>query len=215
MVCARHPFRPAAPPVRVALVVVAAAAAALTGAAGCATSAGATAAPVRRTNLTAADFYPLAPGWKWAYDLEKDGQKILAVYAVLERTGDTAVVQAGEERLTYAVTPEGIAQKEGGTVGDYVIRNPVTLGSVWPVAGGSAKVISVGQDVTVEAGRFTDCAIVEVTRADPVRIARTTFAPDVGWIVLEVQVQQGSGAFVTTTRAMLRGLTKPGQDLFR
>src|SRR5215471_13709701 len=90
--------------------------AALALAAGCASAGagGATAGP--RKNLTAADYYPLAPGWKWAYDLEKDGQKILAVYAVLERIGDTAIVQAGEDRLAYAITPEGIAQRDGAQV---------------------------------------------------------------------------------------------------
>ena len=77
-----------------------------------------------RANLTAADFYPLAPGWKWAYDVEKDGINILATYAVVERTGDTAVVQTGDEKLTYAVTPDGIVQKDGGMIGDYIIKTP-------------------------------------------------------------------------------------------
>src|SRR5689334_23181988 len=38
--------------------------------------------------FTAADLYPLEPGWKWAYDLVKDGQNMLALYSVLERSGD-------------------------------------------------------------------------------------------------------------------------------
>ena len=63
--------------------------------------------------FTAAELYPLEPGWKWAYDLVKDGQTMLALYSVLERTGDSATVQAGEEQLGYAITPEGIAQKDG------------------------------------------------------------------------------------------------------
>ena len=165
-------------------------------------------------NLTATDYYPLAPGWKWAYDLEKDGEKILAVYSVLERTGDTAIVQAAGDRLAYAITPEGIAQRDGATVGDYVIKNPVVVGTEWRVAGGTAKVVAVSNDVTVEAGHFTGCAVIEVTRSDPVRIARTTFAPDIGPVALEFQVQDGT-RFVTSTRASLRSVTKPGEDLFR
>jgi hypothetical protein len=188
--------------------------AALLAAAGCAGSGRGAGEGGPRRNLTATDYYPLAPGWKWAYDLEKDGQRILAVYAVLERTGDTAVVQAGEDRLTYAITPEGIAQREGAVVGDYVIKNPVAPGAEWPVMGGSAKVVAIGSEVTVEAGRFADCAVIEVTRSDPVRVARTMFAPDVGPVALELQVQDGS-RFVTSTRASLRSVTKPGEDLFR
>ena len=55
---------------------------------------------------------------------------------MLERTGDTAVVQTGDERLTYAVTPDGIVQKDGGMLGDYVIKNPVKAGAEWAVEGG-------------------------------------------------------------------------------
>lgn len=183
-------------------------------AAGCAGAGTGPGAGGPRKNLTAADFYPLSPGWKWAYDLEKDGQKILAVYSVLERTGDTAIVQAGDDRLAYAITPDGIAQREGAQVGDYLIKNPVTVGTEWPVAGGTGKVVAVAYDVTVEAGRFSDCAVIEVTRSEPMRVARTTFAPDVGPVALELQVQDGS-RFVTATRASLRSVTKPGEDLFR
>lgn len=182
--------------------------------AGCASSSAGAGAHTPRANLKAADYYPLDRGWKWAYDLEKDGQKILAVYAVLERTGDTAVVQAGDDRLLYAITADGVAQKDGGALGDYVIKNPIAAGTVWPVAGGTAKVAAVAQTLTVEAGEFHDCVVIEVTRTDPVRIARTTFAPDVGPVALEFQVQEG-GQFVTATRATLRSVTKPGQDLFQ
>src|ERR1700748_2722453 len=76
-----------------------------------------------RKDLTAADYYPMASGWKWAYDLEKDGSTMLATYAVLERTGSGAVIQAGDERLAYAVTPDGVAQRDADAVGDYVIKN--------------------------------------------------------------------------------------------
>ena len=80
---------------------------------GCAS--GATTSPViaPRPNLKAADYYPLASGWEWAYDLEKEGMNVLATYAVVERNGDVAVVQAGEERPAYAIGPDGIAQKNG------------------------------------------------------------------------------------------------------
>jgi len=47
-----------------------------------------------------------------------------------------------------------------------------------------------------------------VTRTDPVRITRTTFAPDVGPVALEMQVQDGA-RFLTTTRARLRAVTRP------
>jgi hypothetical protein len=183
-------------------------------AAGCASGAGGTSAAHPSRSWAAADYFPLQVGWKWAYDLEKDGEKILAVYAVVERAADSAVVQAGDERLVYAITPEGIAQKDGPGLGDFLLKNPVAVGNQWPVSSGTAKVVSTTQEVSVEAGRFADCVVVEATRSDPVRVARTTFAPEVGWVMLEVQIQDGT-RFVTTTRATLRSVTKPGDDLFR
>ena len=173
--------------------------AALACAPGCATT-GAGVKHVPRTGLVAADYYPLAEGWKWAYDLEKDGDKILAIYAVIEKSPEGATILTGSERLSYAISPDGIAQADSSGVGDYVLKNPLTKGATWPVAGGTAQVVSTTEEVTIDAGHFYDCAIVEVTRTDPPRLARTTFAPDVGPIAIEQQVQQG-GKYVVTARA--------------
>jgi len=180
---------------------------------GCATTSTAAAPHVPRTGLKAADYYPLGEGWKWAYDLEKDGEKILATYAVIEQTPEGSTILAGMERLNYATTPEGIAQADESGIGDYVLKNPITKGATWPVAGGTAQIVSTTEELTVEAGHFYDCAIVEVTRTDPPRISRTTFAPDIGPVALEYQVQEG-GKYVVTTRARLRSVTKPGDDPF-
>ena len=180
--------------------------------AGCGTSGGGPVAPATpRASLAAADLYPLDLGWKWAYDLEKDGQTMLAMYAVLDRSPDTAVVQAGEDRLTYAISAEGIAQKDGRVVGDFVVKNPIRAGAEWPVAGGRARIAAVGQTVTVTAGRFDDCVMVETTRADPARSVRTTFAPGIGPVMIELRIAVG-GELTTVTKATLRALTRPGQD---
>ncbi len=178
--------------------------------AGCATGGASKTAIAPRPNLKAADYYPLASGWKWAYDLQRDGENVLATYAVVERNGDVAVVQGGENRLTYAISPDGVAQKDDLSTGDYVIRDPLTVGAGWAVAGGRAKIVAVGQEVNVESiGRLGGCVVVEVAREEPSRITRTTFAPDIGPVALEQQVLTGQ-KYVTTTRAQLRAVTKPG-----
>jgi hypothetical protein len=162
-------------------------------------------------NLDASDYYPMDAGWKWAYDLEKDGQKMLALYAVLERLGEIATVQAGDDRLTYSLTSEGLAQQEGALRGDFVLHNPIALGGSWQVTGGTARIVAVDQEVTTDAGRFVGCVVVEVTRSLPMRLARTTFAPGIGPLQIEYQVQN-DGRFQTVMRATLRGITKPGED---
>jgi len=177
----------------------------------CASTPAVAPAPAPRAGLTAADLYPLDQGWKWAYDLEKDGQSMLAMYAVLERGTDIAIVQAGDDRLVYAISAEGIAQKDGSVVGDFVVKNPIVAGTEWPVAGGRARIVAVAQSVTVTAGKFDGCVVVEAARADPTRVVRTTFAPDIGPVIIELKIQF-AGELTTVTRATLRALTKPGQD---
>jgi hypothetical protein len=179
----------------------------------CAASGGAPAAVGPRAGATATDYYPLADGWKWAFDVEQDGMNILATYVVLERREGIAVVQAGDEKLTYVVTPDGVAQFEGNAIGDYVIRNPIKQGAEWAVAGGRARIASANEEVNIESlGRYAGCVVVEVTRTDPARVTRTVFAPDLGPVALEMQVQEGT-KFVTKARARLRAVTKPGDPL--
>lgn len=178
---------------------------------GCASSPSAVPGAAATKPRVAADYYPLDAGWKWAYDLERQGDHMLAVYSVLERTPESAIVQAGEERLEYAVTAAGVAQKEGVTVGDFVLKNPIMLGAEWTVFAGKAKITSVTEHVSGASGAYQDCVVVETLRSEPTRLSRTTYAPGVGPVAIEVQVQSG-GRFVTTLRASLRGATRPGED---
>ena len=120
------------------------------------------------------------------------------------------MVQAGDERLTYVVTPEGVAQFEGNAIGDFVIKNPLTQGAEWPVAGGRARIAAVDETLNIDSvGRYAGCVTVEVNRTDPARVTRTVFAPDLGPVALEMQVQEGP-KFVTKVKARLRAVTKPG-----
>jgi len=181
--------------------------------AGCATGGGGGAVTLPRADITAADYYPLGSGWKWAYSVKKDGMNILATYAVLQRNGGVVVVQAGDEQLTYVVTPDGIAQFEGNAIGDYVIKNPIKVGAEWPVSGGTARIAQVNSKYENEAvGRYEGCVMVEVTRADPMRVTRTLFAPYLGPVQIDMQAQDGK-QFVTLAHADLLGVTKPGDPL--
>ncbi|HTB57011.1 MAG TPA: hypothetical protein VLC06_04015, partial [Polyangia bacterium] len=68
-------------------------------------------------------------------------------------------------------------------------------------------------DFKLDSGEhFLGCIVIEVTRTDPVRVTRTTFAPDLGPVMLEMQVQDGA-KFTTTTRARLRAVTRPGETI--
>jgi hypothetical protein len=161
----------------------------------------------------AAAYYPLVRGWSWAYNVERDGDTLLLIQSVLDRSGDTAVVQAGDQRLSYALDRDGIARREGLRTSDYVLRSPVRAGASWPIEGGEAKVIAVGQTVTVPGGTFPQCATVEESRTNPQRINRTAYCAGVGPVTIEVQVHDPlTGQFKLEMRAALRGVTRPGED---
>jgi hypothetical protein len=162
------------------------------------------------TGATAADYYPLSDGWKWEYLVWKDGRKTRVRYAVLERKGDIATVQEGDEQVTYVVTSEGIAEKDGEGIGDYIIKNPIRVGAEWPVAGGRARIAAV--DARFESplvGRYEGCVLLAVTRTDPTRVTQTWFAPYLGPVQIGIQAQDGE-QFLPIASAMLVGFTRPG-----
>jgi hypothetical protein len=180
---------------------------------GCATSGGPAANAAGPPPQDAAAYYPFTAGWKWAYSVEREGDTMLATYAVLERTGDTAIVQAGDQRLSYALAADGIARREGLRTSDYLLRTPIREGASWPVEGGEAKVAAVGKTVTVPGGTFPQCATVEERRTNPERITRTTYCAGVGPVAIEVQVHDPlTGNFKTEMHASLLGVTRPGED---
>src|SRR4051812_23414969 len=132
----------------------------------CATSGGAPDVIQPRAGITAAEYYPLSDGWKWAYDVEQEGTNILATYAVVEVREKLSVVQAGDDRLTYLVAADGVAQFDGNAIGDYVIKDPIRPGAEWPVTGGRARIASANEELNVDSvGRYAGCVVVEVTRA--------------------------------------------------
>jgi len=137
---------------------------------------------------SALDYYPLLPGWGWAYEIEREGTTVLALYSVAERRQEVAVIKHGEERIEYALLPDGIARREGSRPGDYILKPPLRAGSAWPVSDGTATVAEAGKTVTLASGSYRDCAVVEEVRRDPNRVTRTTYCRDAGPVEIEMRV---------------------------
>jgi hypothetical protein len=177
----------------------------------CATSASVQASRPYGSELL--DYYPLLPGWGWAYDVESDGGKVLALYSVAERRGDVAVVKNGDNRIEYAVQPDGIARREGSVAADFLLKLPIRKGASWGVTDGQATIVEAGAQVALPSGTYRDCIVVEEVRGQPSRVTRTTYCKGEGPVAIEMRVHRPMKVeFETMVRASLRSVTRPGED---
>ena len=180
--------------------------------AGCATAAAPGGTSIGGGNESL-DYYPLLASWGWAFEVERDGSNVLAVYSVVERRADVAVVKNGEARITYAILPDGIARREADLAGDFVVRSPVRAGTSWPVENGEAKVVATGLATTLPSGTYRDCAIVEEVRRDPARVTRTSYCRGVGPVEIEMRVFDPlAKAFQPLAHARLLAVTRPDAE---
>jgi hypothetical protein len=178
-------------------------------ASGCATSKTSAGAAGTAGNV-ALDFYPLLPGWGWAYDVESEGRNVLALYSVVERRGNVAVVKNGDDRIEYLIQADGIARREGSLPGDYLVRLPMVVGAAWPVMGGQATVVEAGQKLALASDTYRDCAVVEEVRGQPSRVTRTTYCKGAGPVRIEMRVYNPMKMdFETIVRANLLSVTRP------
>jgi len=177
--------------------------------AACATN-GARSGAGRPPSSAAIDYYPLLPKWGWAYQVERDGVNVLALYSVAEARDGTAIVKNGDEQIRYAILPDGIARLEGSSLGDYLLKSPVVAGAEWSVTDGSAKVAEVGKVVTLPSGNYRDCVLVEETRREPSRVTRTSYCRDVGPVEIDMRVWSPSKQiFDAVVHARLMSLSRP------
>jgi hypothetical protein len=158
----------------------------------------------------ALDYYPLRLGWGWAYEIERDDMKVLALYSVSERTQELAIVRNVDERIEYQVSPDGISRRSGGFSGDYLMKLPLVTGAEWLVADGTAKVVDSGRSITLPSGTYRDCVTIEEVRRDPNRVTRTTYCKNVGPVEIEMQVfNPMKKTYETNVRARLLSVTRP------
>lgn len=132
-------------------------------------------------------FFPIVHGNLWHYDTTSDegdrGLLVVRARRTSEAMGEL-VTPSGARKFAYE--SEGIALLG---LGVYVLKTPLAVGmSFMGEHGGRTRVESVSASVTVPAGRFENCVVtIEERGGDaPVRYT-TTFCPDVGITVLDVE----------------------------
>lgn len=136
---------------------------------------------------TAFDYYPIAAGNAWAYDVTDHrvrGQgPVLMTSRVTDVTDDGFTVDSVRERVRYAVRPEGIFKPESRY---YLLRDPIARDATWDIPlGGTVTITDVGRAAKVPAGSFVDCIVV-VEELDTIHRVEWTYARDVGPIRMRV-----------------------------
>ncbi len=133
-------------------------------------------------------YYPFEPGMQWSYMVHgpPGTPGLLKIDRVLAFDGTTALIQSQDTQRAYRVAPDGIVREPSGA---YLLKWPVAQGDRWPgVKGATVEVTKTAATVTVEAGTFEGCVeTTETTLGDEAGILRTTFCPDVGPVIIEIQ----------------------------
>lgn len=133
--------------------------------------------------LTAVDFYPLALGNRWTYELEAAGRPVeTKAIEIVGRDGDWFIDNTGAK---LQADPYGVRDEKR-----YLLRDPIKMGSGWNnvVSVSSAehyRIVSTNERCTVPAGSFADCVTVEArNRVDEKStfVIRWTYAPHVGMV---------------------------------
>jgi hypothetical protein len=157
-----------------------------------------------------ASLYPLGAGHAWSYDVDSgDGEPVLAIARVSEFQAGVATVTTGPDASQrYSVTAQGV--QRAGQPG-FLLKAPITAGASWESAPGvTARVVSVAEQVSTEAGAFSACVLVEELNANSGQRVRTTYCPGVGptIVVSEMAIR---GRTLTVT-ARLRGYSLGGNE---
>lgn len=132
-------------------------------------------------------YFPIVHDHLWTYDsLNDDGVQSSFLVRARRVRAEEGELQTprGTRRFTYL--PEGIGLVDRAA---FVLKLPLEVGTTWRGEhGGISRIEAVGATVVVTAGRFTDCVVTsEVRGGDAPATYSTTFCPDVGVVLLDVE----------------------------
>lgn len=183
---------------------------------GCATTQSTTTSAGPQAAARAArDYYPLAVGNRWRYDV-----KILGATQAL----DVALTKA--EQGAFVDSMGNRLQTDAYGVRDerrYLLREPIAAGTSWTnvVSVSSVEryqILSVGESCEVAAGRFEDCVAVESRNRESESrelVARFTFARGIGLVRVATELRDGQKQIPQSNLELVAyGLQGPGGSRF-
>jgi hypothetical protein len=177
--------------------------------AACTTTSGTTTKGTDRKTASADQFYPLAVGITWSYEVKLLGETRTIDVTTLRKNADGFVEDStGAQFLadTYGVRD----QKR------YLLRNPIETGNKWTnvVSVSSVEnyeIVASAQPCEAPAGKWEGCVVVESrnrVEEGTVLVNEMTFAPGVGIVKLNT-VLESNGKQIPQSSLELLKFTPP------
>lgn len=125
----------------------------------------------------------------YATYIEETNERGIAIFEIKRPRPELAELSvAGQVRKRYYFEAAGVKSSMGG----YLLKSPLQLGSEWTGDDGKVKVTSIEQSVNVPAGKFSGClqTLEDAQLGSARRRTTTVFCPGVGITVLQIEANQ-------------------------
>lgn len=145
------------------------------------------AVPSASSGLPIERYFPIVHDHLWTYDTTSDdGPRSSFIVRARRARGAEGELQTPRGTKRFAYLPDGIGIVDSAT---FVLKLPLTVGTTWRGEhGGISRIETVGTEITIAAGRFTDCLVtIEQRGGDAPATYSTTFCPDVGIVLLDAE----------------------------
>lgn len=161
------------------------------------------------TGPSAKDYYPLAVGTRWTYEVNLLGEKRSIDVAIEKQTPDGfALDSTGAQLMTDAY---GVRDQKR-----YLLRNPLEAGAKWTNVVSvssveSYEILAADQPCDAPAGSWQGCVVVESrnrVEEGKVLVNEMTFAPGVGIVRLSTMLE-ANGQRIPQTTLALTAFTQP------
>ena len=156
------------------------------------------------TGPIAGEFYPLAVGTTWSYEVNLLGEKRTIDVKIERQSPDGFVVDSTGAQLS--VDSYGVRDQKR-----YLLRNPIVAGTKWTnvVSVSSVEhyeIIAADQPCDAPGGTWRGCVVVESrnkVEEGKVLVNEMTFAPGVGIVRLTTVLEAGGKKIPQSTLALL------------
>ena len=155
------------------------------------------------TGAAPADYYPLAVGQAWTYEIRGGG-----------RTSRDTVKIVGQDGPWFLDDHRGRLRHEADGVRDrdrYLLRAPLAAGKSWSAVEQMVvqrfEVVATDAAITVPAGTFERCVVIrneQAIAAGGRYLTEWTYAPGVGLVSLKTRAAQGGKEQEQTSLQLVR-----------